>query len=64
MMVVIRSTFVIYFVIQTCAIKFVSVLWQVRGFLWVLQFPPPINLTSCLRGGVSYLDLWGIFVYA
>jgi hypothetical protein len=25
-------------------IKFVSDLWQVGGFLWVLQFPPPIKL--------------------
>jgi len=27
-------------------IKFVSELWQVDGFFWVLQFPPPINLTA------------------
>jgi hypothetical protein len=25
-------------------IKFVSDLWQVGGFLWVLQFPPPIKI--------------------
>ena len=25
--------------------KFVSDLWQVSGFLWVLRFPPPIKLT-------------------
>ena len=26
--------------------KFVSDLWQVSGFLWVLRFPPPIKLTT------------------
>jgi len=29
-------------------IKFVSNLQQVSGFLWVLQFPPPIKLTTML----------------
>ena len=28
--------------IQYFVIKFVSDLWQVSGFLWVLRFPPPI----------------------
>ena len=32
--------------IQHYEIKFVSDLWQVIGFLWVLQFPPPIK-TGC-----------------
>ena len=32
--------------IQHCVIKFVSDLWQVDGFLWVLWFPPPIKLTA------------------
>jgi hypothetical protein len=31
--------------IQHYVIKFVSDLRQVRGFLWVLRFPPPIKLT-------------------
>ena len=31
---------------QDYVIKFVSDLRQVVGFLWVLQFPPPIKLTS------------------
>jgi hypothetical protein len=26
----------------------VSDLWQVCGFLWVLQFPPPIKLTAMI----------------
>jgi hypothetical protein len=34
--------------IQHYAIKFVSDLWQVGGFLWVLQFPPPIKLTATI----------------
>ena len=29
-------------------IKFVSDLWQVGGFLWVLQFSPPIKLTTTI----------------
>jgi hypothetical protein len=29
-------------------IKFVSDLRQVGGFLWVLPFPPPINLTATI----------------
>jgi hypothetical protein len=31
--------------IQHYVIKFVSDLRQVGGFLWVLRFPPSINLT-------------------
>ena len=31
--------------IQHYVIKFVSDLRQVKGFLWVLWFPPPIKLT-------------------
>ena len=34
------------FSIQHYVIKFVSDLRQVCGFLWVFQFPPPVNLTS------------------
>jgi hypothetical protein len=33
--------------IQLYVIKFVSDLRQVSGFLWVLQFPPPIELKHC-----------------
>ena len=32
--------------IQNYVIKFVSDLRQVKGFLWVLWFPPPIKLTN------------------
>jgi hypothetical protein len=32
--------------IQRYAIKFVSDLRQVGGFLWILRFPPPIRLTA------------------
>ena len=32
--------------IQHYVIKFVSDLWQVCGFLWVLRIPPPIKLTA------------------
>ena len=35
--------------IQHYVIKFVSDLRQVRGFLWVLQFPPPIKLKYCWK---------------
>jgi hypothetical protein len=31
--------------IQHYVIKFVSDLWQVSGFLWILRFPPPIKVT-------------------
>ena len=31
---------------QHYVIKFVSDLRQVNGFLWVLQFPPPIKLIA------------------
>jgi len=34
--------------IQHYVIKFVSDLRQVGGFLRVLQFPPPINLTASI----------------
>ena len=34
--------------IQHYVIKFVSDLWQVCGFLWVLRFPPPIKLTDTI----------------
>ena len=34
--------------IQHYVIKFVSDLWQVGGFLRVLQFPPPIKLTDTI----------------
>jgi hypothetical protein len=33
--------------IQHYVIKFVRNLLQVGGFLWVLQFPPPIKKTDC-----------------
>ena len=37
-------------------IKFVSDLWQVRGYLWVLQFTPPIKLTArnIVENGVKH----------
>jgi hypothetical protein len=34
---------------QHYVIKFVSDLRQVGGFLWVLQFPPPIKLTAMIQ---------------
>ena len=34
--------------IQHYVIKFVRDLWQVSAFLWVLQFPPPIKLTTMI----------------
>jgi hypothetical protein len=34
--------------IQHYVIKFVSDLRQLGGFLWVLQFPPPIKLTAMI----------------
>lgn len=33
-----------YYLIQIHVIKFVSTFWQVRGFLWMLRFPPSIKL--------------------
>ena len=33
------------YTIQHYVLKFVSDLWLVGGFLQVLRFPPPINLT-------------------
>ena len=38
--------------IQHYVAKFVIDLWQVCGFLWVLQFFPPIKLTA---------TIWNIF---
>jgi hypothetical protein len=37
----------VYF-IQHYAIKFISDLRQVGGFLWVLRFSPPIKLTATI----------------
>jgi hypothetical protein len=34
--------------VQHYVIKFVSVLRQVVGLLWVLRFPPPIKLTATI----------------
>jgi len=34
--------------IQNYVMKSVSDLWQVGGFLQVLQFPPPIKLTATI----------------
>jgi hypothetical protein len=34
--------------VQHFAIKFVSDLGQVGGFLWFLRFPPPIKLTTTI----------------
>jgi len=34
--------------IQHYMIKFLSDLRQVSGFLWVLQFPPPIKQTATI----------------
>jgi len=34
--------------IQHYVIKFVSDLWQISGFLLLLQFPPPIKLTAMI----------------
>ena len=34
--------------IQHYVIKFVSDLWQIGGFLWVLRFPQPIKLTATI----------------
>ena len=33
---------------QHYVIKFVSDLWKVCGFLWVLRFPPLIKLTAAI----------------
>jgi len=35
--------------IQHYVIKFVSDLWQIDGFLRVLRFPPPLELTATLN---------------
>ena len=35
-------------VVSLHVIKFVTDLWQVGGFLWVLQFPAPIKLTTMI----------------
>jgi hypothetical protein len=36
------------YAIQHYVIKYVSDLWQIVGFLWVLRFPPPIKLNQFL----------------
>jgi hypothetical protein len=36
------------YLIQHNVMKFVSDLWQVGSFLWVLRFPPPIKLTDTI----------------
>jgi hypothetical protein len=42
---------------KTIMIKFASDLWQVRGFLCALGFPPPIKLTPLkfVESGVKHL---------
>jgi len=42
---VVSSNPIEVYLIQHYVIKFVSDLWQVSGFLRVLQFSPPIKLT-------------------
>jgi len=42
--------------IQHYVIKFVSDLRQVGGFLWVLQFPPPIKLITTKKWNVVESD--------
>ena len=42
--------------IQHYVIKFVSDLWQVGGFLWVLRFPQPIKLTATIS--LKYCWKW------
>ena len=37
------------YLIQHYVIKFVSDLRQVRGFLRVIRFPPPIKLTATIK---------------
>ena len=46
--VFITTKVVIWNSIQHCLIKFVSVLRQVSGFLRILRFPPPIQLTATI----------------
>ena len=43
-------------VIQHYVIKFASDLWQVRGFLCALRFPPPIRLIpkKIVESGVKH----------
>jgi hypothetical protein len=41
--------------IQHYVIKFVSDLWQVGGFLWVLWFLPPIKLTVMIHNTTEIL---------
>ena len=36
------------YLIQHYVIEYISDLRQVGGFLWVLQFPPPIKLTALI----------------
>ena len=40
--------------IQHYLIKFVSDLWQIGGFLRVLQFPPPRYNWNIVESGVKY----------
>jgi hypothetical protein len=42
--------------VQHYVIKFVSDLWQVSVFLWVLRFPPPIRLTSTIYGNWNIVE--------
>ena len=50
--------------IQHYVIKFVSSLWQVSGFLWVLPFPPLIKLTATINvGHVSLICNEGTTLY-
>ena len=36
------------YLIQHYVKRFVSDLWKVGGFLWILRFPPPIKLTAMI----------------
>jgi hypothetical protein len=40
--------------IQHYVIKFVSDLWKVGGFLWVLQFPLPIKLNTTILAEILF----------
>ena len=46
---------------QLYVIKFVSDLRQVGGFLWVLQLPPPIKLTTTIAEILLKVTLNTIF---
>jgi hypothetical protein len=43
-----NPTYDLVYSIQHYVIKFVSDLRQVGGFLWVLRFPPPIELKATI----------------